>query len=166
VFYSLNLGVEWKGLSLNAFFQGATRNEMMPGEQLQGPLPWGRNSLKIFLDRWHHEDPLDFTSPWVPGKYPISRDGFGYGPNKRVSSYWLLNGTYLRLKNVELSYLLPSAWMNAINVEQIRLFVNGLNLYTWSSAKEYMDPERPLEYDHGYKYPIMANYNFGINIIF
>lgn len=166
VFYSLNLGVEWKGLSLNAFFQGATRNEMMPGEQLQGPLPWGRNSLKIFLDRWHHEDPLDFTSPWVPGKYPISRDGFGYGPNKRVSSYWLLNGTYLRLKNVELSYLLPSAWMSAINVEQIRLFVNGLNLYTWSSAKEYMDPERPLEYDHGYKYPIMANYNFGINIIF
>ncbi|MCG8309568.1 MAG: SusC/RagA family TonB-linked outer membrane protein [Cytophagales bacterium] len=169
VFFSFNVGAEWKGLAIHAFFQGASRYDIKNSEQLQGPLPWGRNSSQIFLDRWHHEDPLDFSTPWVPGKYPISRDGFGYGPNKKTSPFWLHDVTYLRLKNVEISYTLPSSWTNRIGLEHVRIFTNGLNLYTWSDIKELKDPEQPLDgsgADNGYKYPLMANYSFGINVTF
>jgi len=169
MFYSFYLGAEWKGFALNAFFQGASGYSIQNTEQLQGPLPWGRNSSKMFLDRWHHENPLDFESPWVMGKYPISRDGFGYGPNKRTSPYWLHNANYLRLKSVEISYTLPEKWTNRINLNEVRLFSNALNLYTWSSVKDISDPERPLDgdgADYGYKYPLMANYSFGINVKF
>lgn len=166
LFFSLNLGVEWRGLAVTAFFQGAARSDMMTQEQLLGPLPWGRNSSEMFLDRWHHEDPLDFDSPWVPGKHPISRDGFGYEPNKKTSPFWLHDGAYVRLKNLEVSYTLPARWTSSLDLKQVRLFANGLNLYTWSKAKEYSDPERPLEQEYGYKYPLMANYSFGVNIIF
>ena len=169
VFFSFSLGAEWKGLSINAFFQGASRYDIKNSYQLQGPLPWGRNSSQMFLDRWRHEDPLDFSTPWVPGKYPISRDGFGYGPNNKTSPFWLHDVTYLRLKNVEISYMLPSNWTGRVGFDQVRIFANGLNLYTWSGIKELKDPEQPLDgsgADRGYKYPLMANYSFGINVIF
>ncbi len=169
VYFSLNLSADWKGLAVSAFFQGATRYTIRDREQLEGPLPWGRNSFEFFLDRWHHEDPVDWTTPWVPGKYPVSREAFGYGPNKAESPFRLTDITYLRLKNLEISYTLPSRWTDYLNLEQVRVFTNGLNLYTWSPEKTKKDPEQPTDgdgADHGYKYPIMVNYNVGINVIF
>ncbi len=169
MFYGLNLSGSWKGISLNVFFQGASNYSMMPTEQLQGPLPWGRNSSQMFLDRWHHEDPMDFNSPWVPGKYPISRDGFGYGPNKEASTYWFQDVTYLRLKSVELAYSLPQRWISRISSQQARIFVNAFNLYTWKGKDITFDPEHRLNgdgADGGYKYPLTANYNIGIDITF
>jgi hypothetical protein len=166
----MDISAEWKGISLSLFFQGASNYSMLPIEQIQGPLPWGRNSLEIFLDRWHHEDPLDFNSPWVPGKYPITRDGFGYGPNKRPSEYWIQGITYLRLKSLELAYSLPLQWVSKIKAQQVRIYGNAFNVYTWSKNKTVFDPEHRLGNDdggdYGYKYPLMANYNLGLSITF
>jgi TonB-linked SusC/RagA family outer membrane protein len=169
IFYGLDLSGGWKGFSLSLFFQGASNYSMMPSEQLQGPLPWGRNSLAMFLDRWHHQDPLDFESPWVPGKYPITRDGFGFGPNKLTSTYWVQDVTYLRLKSLELAYSLPLTWANRVKARQVRLYANAFNVHTWKSKNLASDPEHRLDgdgADGGYRYPLMANYNLGLNITF
>lgn len=169
MFYGLNFAGGWKGITLNLFFQGASRYSMQAGEQLQGPLPWGRNSLQIFLDRWHHEDPLDFSTPWVPGKYPISRDGFGYAPNKLASTYWFQNITYLRLKSVELGYSLPAKWISKIKAQEVRIYTNAFNVLTWKDKDINFDPEHRLSgdgSDNGYTYPLMANYNVGLSITF
>jgi TonB-linked SusC/RagA family outer membrane protein len=169
IFYGLDLSGGWKGFSLSMFFQGASNYSMMPSEQLQGPLAWGRNSIDIFMDRWHHQDPLDFESPWVPGRYPITRDGFGFGPNKLVSKYWLQDVTYLRLKSMEVAYELPLTWVSRVKARQVRLYANGFNLHTWKNKGLHSDPEHRLDgdgADGGYRYPLMANYNFGVNITF
>ncbi len=169
IFYGLDLSGSWKGLSLNLFFQGATNFSQTPTEQLMGPLPWGRNSMTIFLDRWHHQDPLDFSTPWIPGKYPITRDGFGFGPNKMTSTYWIVNVAYLRLKSIELAYSLPDTWVKKIKAQQVRIFTNAFDILTWKSKGVLFDPEHRgtgSGGDHGYKYPVMSNYNLGLSITF
>ncbi len=170
IFYGLNLTGGWRGLSLTLFFQGASHYSMMPTEQLQGPLAWGRNSLEVFLDRWHHQDPLDFSSPWVPGRYPISRDGFGFAPNKLPSTYWFHNITYMRLKSLELAYVLPASLSGKIRAQEVRLYGNAFNVHTWKNKDVDFDPEHRLGSgdggDYGYVYPLMANYNLGISVTF
>ena len=109
IFYGLDLNTTYKGFSVSLLWQGASNYTLLPTAQMNGPLMWGRNSIDIFLDRWHHEDPLDFSTPWVPGKFPISRTNFGFAGNQLVSEYTLQDIWYLRLKNIEVSYTLPAS---------------------------------------------------------
>ena len=169
IFYGLNLSTTYKGLSLSLLWQGASNYTLLPSAQMNGPLMWGRNSIDIFLDRWHHEDPLDFSTPWVPGKFPISRTGFGFSGNQWVSQYTLQDIWYLRLKNIEVSYTFPTTLTRKIFVQELRLFANGTNLWTAKSKEAYFDPEKRLDGDEaqsGYKYPLMKNFNLGIDITF
>ncbi len=169
IFYGLDLSGSWKGISLNVFFQGATNFSLLPTAQMRGPLMWGRNSIDIFMDRWHHEDPLDFSTPWVPGRFPISRTNFGHPPNQLTSKYTVQDVIYLRLKNIELSYTLPLTLTGKIRAKEIRIYTNATNVYTFKNKEVFFDPEKRLdgtEAASGYKYPTMANYNLGISITF
>lgn len=169
IFYGLDLSAGYKGLTLSLFFQGATNYSFLPSGMLAGPLVWGRNSSEIFLDRWHHEDPLDFDSPWVPGRFPISRDNFGYPPNKLTSKYTVQDVTYLRLKSLEIAFSLPVIWVEKVRAQQVRLYANAMNVYTWKAKDVLFDPEHRLDgpgSQGGFNYPLMANYNLGLNITF
>lgn len=167
IFYGLNLSSGWKGISLDLFMQGATNYTVEPIEQLQGPLPWGRNSLRIFKDRWRHEDPLDFSTPWVQGEYPITRDSFGYGPNKRPSTFWNQDVTYLRLKSVKLSYSIPTKWATKLNMQRLQIYFDALNVFTWKNDGVHFDPENRLGGSQfGYTYPLTKSYTLGLNITF
>lgn len=169
IFYGLDLSGSWKGLTLNVFFQGATNFSLLPTAQMRGPLMWGRNSIDIFMDRWHHEDPLDFSTPWVPGRFPISRTNFGHPPNQLVSEYTVQDVIYLRLKNIELSYTLPASISNKIRAQELRIYTNASNVFTLKNKEVFFDPEKRLdgsEAASGYKYPTMANYNLGISVTF
>jgi len=169
IFYGLNLSSSYKGFSLSILFQGATNYTLLPTAQMEGPLMWGRNSIDVFLDRWHHEDPLDFSTPWVPGKYPISRTNFGFAGNKWVSEYNLQDIWYLRLKNIEVSYTFPTTLTRKIFVQELRLFANATNIWTLKSKEAEYDPEKRLdggEAQSGYKYPLLKNFNLGIDITF
>jgi len=169
VFYGLDFSTGYKGFAVSMLFQGASNYTLLPTGQMEGPLMWGRNSIDIFLDRWHHEDPLDFSTPWVPGKFPISRTNFGFAGNKLVSQYTLQDIWYLRLKNIEVSYTFPTKWTRKIFVQDLRLFANGTDVFTVKSKEAYFDPEKRLdgtEAQTGYKYPLMKNFNVGIDITF
>jgi hypothetical protein len=163
------MNATYKGFALTLFWQGATHYTLFPTAQMRGPLMWGRNSIDIFMDRWHHEDPLDFTTPWVPGKFPISRTNFGFAPNQVNSEYMFQDIWYLRLKNVELSYTLPIKWSKKVFIKDVRIYTNATNLLTFKSKEAYFDPEKRLDGDEaqsGFKYPLTKNYNLGIDITF
>jgi len=169
IFYGLDFNSSYKGFAVTLFFQGATNFSLFPTAQMRGPLMWGRNSIDIFLDRWHHEDPLDFSTPWVPGKFPISRTNFGFAANQEVSEYMLQDIWYLRLKNVEVSYTFPQRWTKKIFIQDLRLFANGTNVLTFKTKEAFFDPEKRLDGDEaqsGYKYPLLKNFNIGIDITF
>lgn len=165
--FGLTLGGQWKGLDLSLSLQGAS---MFNARMNSSPLQWGGSAWDIFTDRWHKVDAsgnvnsYDPDGVWVAGKYPSTRiqDPQNYGIE---SGFWYNNCTYIRLKNVELGYTFPTKWTKYIGVKSLRLYANGYNLFTiQSSESDYIDPENPGGAID--RYPIMRNFNFGINVNF
>lgn len=158
--YGIYLGAEWKGLAFSMQWAGLgnaqTTNKMMPFafNKQDG---YGQ-ALVEHLDRWTPENP--------DARYPrVSAGGNSY--NERTSTFWLQNSSYLRLKNVELSYTLPKTWTSRIHMDGVKFFVNGYNLLTISGIKD-RDPEILGFLDGTTKayVPNSKAYNFGINIQF
>jgi hypothetical protein len=122
------------------------------------------------LDRWHPADPA--ASPYNPATEWIS-GYYGYtGSNPNASSdFNIQNAAYVRLKNIELGYTLPRKWLQAVNIQNVRVYVSAYNLLTFTELK-YMDPEFYLTpsgsglSDIGYNYPINKTITMGINVKF
>ena len=96
-----------------------------------------------------------------PNAYPRLR----YSSNdnhEQPSTFWLRNGRFLRLKNLDIGYTMPKPWVNAIHLENVRIYISGQNLITWS-AFDLWDPE--LDSDkRGEEYPITRSFTAGIQI--
>jgi TonB-linked SusC/RagA family outer membrane protein len=161
--FGLTLGGEWKNFDLNILLQGATKFwvNYLGSDQLARPLPWGRNGLVVFIDRWHKADLFDPNSAWVPGKFPTTRPNGSFGLNYVNSSYWLYDASYIRLKSVEIGYTLQLHKA----FRSLRMYANGFNLLTLSRMNSFIDPEHANS-TYGYEYPIMRNYNLGVNLNF
>ena len=82
--------------------------------------------------------------------------------NSLSSTYWQRDASYLRLKNVELSYNLPTKVVRSIGLEELRIFLNGQNLLTFDKL-DVIDPEA---YGNGVAYPLQRSFSAGINIKF
>ncbi len=157
--FGLNASMSYHDFDFNVLFQGAANYNYEYIEQLRAPLPWGRNSLTQFMDRWHHEDIFDANSPWVPGRYPATN----YAPSDGWNSlFWRPSASYVRLKSLELGYTFSPQLLHKTGIQHLRVYVSGFNLFTMTKLK-YIDPEHdPNTYN--YLYPITRNYNVGVNI--
>ena len=81
---------------------------------------------------------------------------------KRVSTYWVENGSYLKLRTIQLGYNFPKRIASKLAMERLRLYLSAQNLFTiHSSSFTGVDPENP-----NYGYPIPLNITFGINVTF
>ena len=131
IMYGFGFSVGWKNLSLTAMFQGAAHvDAMLSGE---GVLPFSQGSsrgnlLSNITDRWTEENPRQNAF------YPRLSIG-NINMNYEESTWWLKDTDYLRLKNIELSYRLPDHWMKRIHLDNARIFIQGVNLLTFSSFK-------------------------------
>ena len=85
----------------------------------------------------------------------------GNNNNYRQSTYWLRNGSYLRLKTLELGYSIPKPLVNKIRFNNIRLCLRGSNLLTFSSFKLW-DPE--LGSSTGTEYPLAKSFTLGLSV--
>jgi len=160
IMYGLTLNAQWKGIDLTVFFQGAGNFNALLSNDMAHPLYNGSNTPTAFMDRWHHEDIYDTSSPWVPGKYP-STYASGKQNNRRVSSFWLQNSSYLRLKELQIGYTLPKNWIQRVGLENVRVFLSGFNLLTFTGM-ELLDPE--AEGGPGRYYPQLKVISFGLNV--
>ncbi|MNX68701.1 Vitamin B12 transporter BtuB [compost metagenome] len=124
-----NFSLSYKDFDLSVLFQGATGGEIRVGTDESGSIG---NFLEEFYDkRW------SITNP--SSEYPrlTDRSNQYYSYN---NTYWMRSTDYLRLKNVELGYNLPSTICDKIGIGSLRVYANGMNLVTWSKLKMY-DPE-------------------------
>jgi len=164
MYFGLDINLSWRNFDMVMFFQGASRFNRTYGGYLATPLRWGRNSIKAFNDRWHHEDIYDVNSPWVPGYYPPTGSTALVPSTNFVSTFWRPDATYLRFKNMEIGYTLENTTFNrVIRIPNIRIFVSGFNIYTFTKLK-YLDPE--MRSSTGEGYPITRDTNFGLTITF
>ena len=164
--YGFSLGAEYRDFDFNMQFQGAALSWLRYPEQLEMPLPWNRNGLDMFLDRWRRADEMDPNSTtWISGHYPSTfRDNGRSAYLTQHSTFNIENGSYLRLKSLELGYTLPRPLSVKLGMEKTRIFFNCYNLLTFTGLK-YCDPEH-LGEDYAYTYPLSQTFNFGVNVSF
>lgn len=147
----LSFGVQYKNFDLTVLFQGAT------GAQLYFQTESGTigNFTKYSYDhRWTVDNP----STVYPRTVDRNNQYFSNG-----NTYWLLNMNYVRLKNVELGYTLPSTIGKVIGMSNLRFYANGLNLLTLAKQHIY-DPESTSS--DGHYYPQSRVINLGASIKF
>ena len=76
---------------------------------------------------------------------------------------YLLNASYLRIKNVTLGYTLPNSFTKRYKISRLRVFFSGENIFEFSSIKKYLDPESITD-GYGWEYPYQRKYAAGINL--
>ncbi|KGE13259.1 SusC/RagA family TonB-linked outer membrane protein [Sphingobacterium deserti] len=148
----VNLGLTYKNFDLSVLFQGATGGELRVGTDESGAI--GNYLLDFYENRWTVDNPS--------GEHPriTDRSDQYYSNN---NTYWLRSTDYIRLKNVELGYNLPSSVLEKLKISNLRLFLSGLNLVTWSKLKVY-DPESTNQL--GQYYPQARLINGGVMVSF
>lgn len=162
--FGITISAAFKGIDLSILLQGASRRWVAPQEFLYQPLWADTNAMDRFLDRWHPADinanPYDPSTQWIKGDNGYT----GSLPNS-TSEFNVKNAAYLRVKTIELGYSLPRRWMNAINIQNIRVYISAYNLLTISGLK-FMDPEFNMSGSYGYNYPISKTVTLGLNLKF
>ena len=165
--YGVGVSAKWKGLDVNVHFQGAGKSTFF----IDGPTvrafsqgAWGNILSDLTEGRWIDKETaatLGIAANEDPNaNYPR----LTYGENKnnfRESTFWLRNGSYLRLKTVEIGYSLPKVIVNKIHFNNIRIFFIGTNLLTFSKFKLW-DPE--LLSSNGEQYPLSRTFTLGLSV--
>lgn len=151
--FGVNLSADYAGFDFSIFFQGVGKRTMrinssaaMPFEQSY-LMPWD-----IHTDYWTPENP-DARFPRL----------FLGSQNRSVSTFWLQDASYLRLKNLQLGYTIPRHLTQKIKIDRVRVYFSGQDLWeTTGMWLNYFDPEQPN--NTNYIYPLSRSYAFGINI--
>ena len=129
--YSFNLGVGYKGIRLSAFLQGVGKADGYLNSYYVMPCYQGGTYRKEHLDYWTEQN-HDASTP---------RLSYKSSNNTYTSSFWMKSAAYLRLKNLQLGYDLPSKWMKAIGLKSAYIYANAENLLTFT------DISVPLKWD-------------------
>lgn len=155
--YSLNLNLNYGIFDLNVFGQGVGQRE----NYISGTGAWPffaadfvPSLLDMHKDYWRADNP----NARFPRLTPT------IGVNSTNSSFWVINSSYLRLKNVNLGVKLPQTLAAKLKVQQARLYVSGQNLLTFTKFWEGFDPE--LTDNNANFYPLMKTYTVGVNLKF
>ena len=156
--YGLNIYLEYKNFDLTMFWQGVQGVDVISDLKKETDLWSGLNigflnKGKRVLDAWSPTNP-DSNIP------ALSREDVNN--EKRVSTYFVENGSFLKLRNLQVGYNVPRAFAQKLRMERLRLYVSAQNLLTIKSKSfSGVDPENP-----NYGYPIPLNLTFGINVSF
>jgi hypothetical protein len=145
------------GFDLSIDFQGQMGNEIFNGKEVVRPDPY--NFEARVMDRW--------TGPGTSTTVP--RPSFG-GYNYTPSDYFIQDGSYFRLRNVMLGYTLPSNLSDELNIQNMRVYIKGTNIFTLTDFTGY-SPEFSNSddlsngIDEG-TYPVTTIYSVGFNLTF
>lgn len=154
IHYGATIGFNYGGLDFSMLLQGVANRDLL----ITGNSEWEFQNNGVGQAFEHH------LNRWTPATaatatYPRLTVGTNFN-NHQVSSYWMRNGNYLRLKNIELGYTIASKLTQKLKVTSIRIFANGTNVFT-SSSFDRVDPEV-----FGGLYPIQRVINGGLSVKF
>ncbi|MCA5005188.1 SusC/RagA family TonB-linked outer membrane protein [Sphingobacterium bovistauri] len=172
VMYGFGFSTSFKGLDFSMLFQGSARSSFMIDYTSAGVHPFvdvavtdafngvskrGVNQLlQVFADSHWSENNQDLNA--LAPRFSVNP----LSNNTAASSWWLRNGEYLRLKQIELGYTVPNKWLEKYKVRSLRLFSTMTNPMVWSKFKDWDVELR----GGGLNYPIQRVTNFGLNLNF
>lgn len=163
--FGFTLDAAWKGIDISMFFQGVGKRDLA----LDDVYFWGTGGLwgsVGFEEHWDffrpEDDPLGAN---LDGYYP--KPYVNSEKNKLTQSGYLQDGSYIRLKNMQVGYTIPTNIVKKAGVQYLRVYMSGENLWTRSSLSGMYDPEGVSgEYGTGKVYPLQKVISFGVNVNF
>ena len=165
--YGFGISAQWKGFDFNVHFQGAGKSSFFINGSTVFAFKdsqWGNVLGNLVANRWVDADTaakLGIPANEDPNaSYPRLSYG-GNDNNQQKSTFWLKNGSYLRLKTLEVGYTLPKSIVNKIKFNNIRVFFIVFYLLTFAKFKEW-DPE--LGSSTGSEYPLSRVMTLGLTV--
>lgn len=166
IIYGFGVSLGHKGFDFSVFFQGLGRESFWIDAtsaystkyNKYGTAPFVNNGqlLKAYSDSHWSEDNRD-----IYALYP-RYSAYENHNNTQVSTWWMRDGSFVRLKQMEFGYTLPQKLTNKIHIDNLRVYFQGNNILCWSKFKLW-DPELAGE---GFNYPIQRTFNIGVNVTF
>ncbi|RHJ85494.1 TonB-dependent receptor [Parabacteroides sp. AM08-6] len=155
--YGFSGTLNWKDFDFSFLFSGiAKASRLYSG--------WGATEFGLvgFYSDYH-------LQAWTAERYANGEEikypalASSPGTSQKANDFFIMDRSFLRLKNVELGYTLPKTLLKKVGINSTRIYVNGNNLLTWKAMKtDAIDPEQSAELN----YPITKMVNFGINVTF
>ena len=158
--YGFGGNIKWKGITVDVHFQGVGKYDRFVGGVDGGFYQHG-GAVRPYFPIWTSDKVYDpDLNP--NGVYPRIVGNGWYESGAGNTSYWMRNGAYLRLKNLNIGYDLPKAILRPLGLTHAQVFANATNLFCISDVTEFLDPEQKY-YD---SYPLMRTFSFGLNFSF
>lgn len=175
--YSFSFSADWNNIWFSAFFQGVGKQDWYPSNEAS--TFWGQyNRPYNQMPSWHLDN---YWTESNPGAFLPRYAGYYapfYGGHNNANTRYLMNAAYLRLKNVQVGYNLPAAWVKKLHLSNVGIYLSGENLFTWSPLYKYTkdinvsnigDSDKDLTTSNsgdGYNYPMMKSFSLGLNVTF
>jgi len=159
IVFGFGTNMRYKSIDFGFFLQGLSSTYRIIGGSNFIPGSANGSMGNIFSnvsDRWTLENPSQDVF------YPRLSD-YQSSNNNMASTWWLRDMSFIRLRNVEVGYSLPTSWINPAQLKNARIFLRGNNLFTISDFKLW-DPE--LGVNNGMRYPIMKSISMGLELNF
>ena len=159
-FYGGGFNLYWKNFDISAFFQGVegVKNYLGGMHRAWGYAPFAQGSpptMDLVRNHW--------TGEGSTNKYPAMFEQTYMPMNGTANTWWLLDASYLRLKNLRIGYNVPKAWAKHIGMNGLQIYLSGDNLLTFTKYPG-IDPEKP-DLGSGYAtFPQLTTYAFGLKI--
>jgi TonB-linked SusC/RagA family outer membrane protein len=164
--FGINLDANWKGFDLSMFWQGTAKRDYM----LSGPYFWGASG-----GMWQSAAFAEHMDFWRPEGHELGanydayfpRASFDGGKNQQTSTGYLQDASYIRLKNIQLGYSLPTSLIKKAGMSSVRVYVSADNLLTISDITGMFDPEALAGgWGDGKLYPLQKTISVGLNVNF
>jgi TonB-linked SusC/RagA family outer membrane protein len=164
IIYGFGVSLGYMNLDFSCFFQGSARSSFWINPGNTSPFVGGgvsgfttnRAMLQYWVDSHWSEDNRDIHALW-PRLSEETIDN-----NQKTSTWFMRDGSFLRLKTAEIGYSLPKKWISNVKLQSARFYFSGSNLLLFSKFKMW-DPEMA---GNGLAYPLQRVFNIGLNIEF
>jgi hypothetical protein len=167
--FGIDLSAEWKGIDFRMFLQGVGKRDYFQHSKYfsgsAGWSKWGTMVLQQHLD-YFRNDPNHPLGMNINSYYP--RTYFDDTKNWQTQTLYLQNAAYMRIKNLQIGYTLPKSITEKVGIANLRIYVSGENLFTFTSMTDLFDPETIGEGGggEGNVYPLTKTYSLGLSITF
>jgi TonB-linked SusC/RagA family outer membrane protein len=172
--FGLSINADWNGFDFSAFLQGVGKRQFYP---TSSGMNVDYEFYSYFATQWTHLTPQLMNSHWTPENrgayYPRLKAGAASISGKELAATqtkYLLNGAYLRFKNLTIGYTIPEKLSSKIKINRLRLYFSGENLFTWDKLPSFykVDPELAGRTSNGggLAYSLERSLAFGVNITF
>jgi len=177
----INGGVQWKQFDFSMFWQGIGKRDYSP-DQISAVFwgtvaAWGNSGIfkdSYNLDYWRPADETNILGPNTDAFLPKPYFTAETNKNRYPQNRYVLNASYLRLKNLQVGYTLPGDFLKRYSISNVRVYLSGENLLTITKLPKVFDPETIFASDTRYSgyitsgaiYPIQRSLSFGLNVTF